>query len=84
MDTADRSFFFCGPVALEVINLLVRQFGPEVGFSLDVEQGGYEIVAKEGQHPVRKVKKAIFIGRVMNVVSVEVRRPFAALLLALH
>lgn len=37
----------------------------------------------EGQPSLHKVKKAIFIGQVMNVVSVEVHRPFGALFLAL-
>lgn len=37
----------------------------------------------EGQPPHHKVKKAIFIGQVMNVVSVEVHRPIGALSLAL-
>lgn len=36
-----------------------------------------------GQPPLRKVKEAIFIGQVMNVVSAEEHRPFGALFLAL-
>lgn len=37
----------------------------------------------ESQPPLHKVKKAIFIGQVMNVVSAEVHRPFGALILTL-
>lgn len=53
-------------MALAVINLLVRQFGAEECFSsskLDVT------CRQEGQHLLYKVKRDIFIGRLINSVS---------------
>lgn len=53
-------------MALAVINLLVRQFGAEECFSsskLDVT------CRQEGQHLLYKVKRDIFIGRLIHLVS---------------